>query len=1341
MLGLWASTVFGGEEGAPRPVASSAPLSAAMPAPLAAVMPAPLAAATRRVGPTLVRVASSFGISRPLAEIAFRAHVPIAPPDPEGAWERENRRVADTRPRRTGPSRDAALSPGKTPLSAEAVLSMPATSVEFEGISASNNTAIFGGGPPLPPDPNGDVGPNHYVQTVNTLVRVYQKDGTPLTPFFPISDLFASVGPPCAGTNDGDPIVLYDPLADRWLISQLCIETTAGREHQIVAISTTGDPTGTFFEYDFVLPNDKANDYPHFGVWPDAYYMTNNQFVGDTDVSAGGGAYAFDRAKMLAGDPSASFVYFDVGDIDPEVSGELPTDLDGIVVPPAGTPNLFVDMRATEFGDPADALRIFAFHVDFANPSASTFTALPDVPLAAFDPRDTGQRNSVAQPPPADSSEFLDSLAVQLMHRIAYRTLSGGAQSYVLNFVVNVSGTDPTGDPSAYQAGIRWVELRRNAGTGAVTVNQQGTYSTDPGNGATGRDIWMGSIAQDHDGDIALGFSASCPADPCAGTTTVGFPSIAYAGRLAGDTAGQLAQGEAILQAGGGSQTSGSNRWGDYTAMSVDPADECTFWYTNEYYPSSSGSSWHTRVGAFKFPSCTAEGKGTIHGTVSSCSGGAALAGVTITTPEGYVRTTSGSGGYSLSVAPGSYTLTAHRAGYADVDQPVTVAAGGNQTVDFCLTPVPVFVAAGSALTAEECPPGNGGVDPGEVVTLNLCLANTGVAGSGDVVGTLALSGGIDLSDSQDFGALPAGGAPVCRPFRTRAQGACGSTATAKLNLTNAGNAAGSVTFPILLGAENVPLSENFDGVTVPALPSGWTATNASGPAPLWVTTSTQKDTLPNAAFINDPAGVSDKRLTTPSFGVATGSTRLTFRQRIDIDEFFDGGVLEVSSPNIASGAFTDVTSPAVGGSFLAGGYGATLETGSGNPIEGRLAWTGNSFGWFTTIVDLGPNVAGQTIKLRWRLGTDSAVSKTGWWIDSIRLSDGATCCTVSGLLAAPMSVDDHSGPGVVSDGNGVFEKSETVIVAPAWKNVGGAALPLTGTASAFTGPGAGPYTIADSAASYGTIAPGATNDCFTATGNCYRLTLPNPASRPATHWDGTFQETPSTGPAKTWTLHVGDSFTDVPRSNPFYKKVETIFHNGITAGCSPTTYCPSDSVSRAQMAIFLARGLAGSGAAIPAGGTLNGKSYFCGSGGVSGFTDVSPTDSACKAIHFIGVQNVTLGCTPTAFCPNQTVSRDQMSAFLARSVLVPGGGASIPTSYGPDPVTGLSYSCATGAPNIHFVDVPATNPFCKSVHYLWARGMVAGCSANAFCPTGDVTRDAMAKFLANAFGLFLYPP
>lgn len=209
---------------------------------------------------------------------------------------------------------------------------------------------------------------------------------------------------------------------------------------------------------------------------------------------------------------------------------------------------------------------------------------------------------------------------------------------------------------------------------------------------------------------------------------------------------------------------------------------------------------------------------------------------------------------------------------------------------------------------------------------------------------------------------------------------------------------------------------------------------------------------------------------------------------------------------------------------------------------------------------------------------------------------------------------------------------------------------------------------------------------------------------------------------------------------NPFYAKIEALFHNGVTTGCTPTTYCPTQVVSRGQMAIFIAKVMAGGGANVPISGTASGKPYNCAAGGVSIFTDVTPTDQFCKHAHYLVVRNVTLGCSATQFCPAGGVNRDAMAGFLAKAIVAPGGGPAVPLSYS-DAGTGLSYSCDAASPNTHFTDVPTTDGFCKHVHFLWAKGIIGGCGGTSYCPGGDVTRDAMAKFLDNAFGLKLYGP
>ena len=361
-----------------------------------------------------------------------------------------------------------------------------------------------------------------------------------------------------------------------------------------------------------------------------------------------------------------------------------------------------------------------------------------------------------------------------------------------------------------------------------------------------------------------------------------------------------------------------------------------------------------------------------------------------------------------------------------------------------------------------------------------------------------------------------------------------------------------------------------------------------------------------------------------------------------------------------------------------------------------------------------------------------------GW---DIGYTNSETTLTIANLLPfSPMKVDAHSGTGTSSDTNGVLEPGERVVVEPNWQNVTESDIPSAGVASNFTGPGGATYTLPDTSTDYGTIPADTNRDCFTATGDCLQVQVSAPASRPATHWDTTFKETLTGGTTKTWTLHVGDSFVDVPRSQTFYSKIETLLHTGITGGCDATHYCPSDPVNRGQMAIFIAKGIAGGGANVPVSGSAGNppKPYNCVAGGASIFTDVAPTAIYCKHVHYIAAQNVTLGCSQTQFCPNTNVKRLDMAAFIAKAIVAPGGGAAVPISYGPDPVTGFSYNCNFGG-NTHFSDVGPANAFCKHVHYLWAKGIIGGCSPTTYCPNDQVTRDAMSKFLTNAFNLLLY--
>ncbi|HET9494116.1 MAG TPA: S-layer homology domain-containing protein [Chloroflexia bacterium] len=427
-------------------------------------------------------------------------------------------------------------------------LAIPTPIANFEGMFNH-----WGG---YPPDTSGDVGPNHFVQIVNVGFQIFSKTGTSLYGPATNNVLFAGFGGLCETTNRGDPVGVYDSMADRFVLSWFAFTSSSGPTSQCFAVSATPDPTGPWYRYEFAV-GSSFEDYPKVGVWPDAYYMTANTFGGP----GGGGNWAMERERMLRGDPTARMVTFRVSGF-----GLLPSDLDGNP-PPPGSPNYYMRRSGNNL------LQQYKFHVDWTNPALSTFTGPVNITVATYD---TG----VGDVPQPGTSATLDTLSDRLMYRLAYRNM-GTHEALLVNHTVD-SGGDI--------AGVRWYEIRDPNGN-PPTVFQQGTYAP-----ADGTDRWMGSIAMDHQGNIAVGFSAS--------STTV-YPSIRYAGRLATDPPGELSQGEETLIAGTGSQTGSVGRWGDYSQMNVDPVDDCTFWYTTEYIQVTGERTWRTRIGSFKFPGCS----------------------------------------------------------------------------------------------------------------------------------------------------------------------------------------------------------------------------------------------------------------------------------------------------------------------------------------------------------------------------------------------------------------------------------------------------------------------------------------------------------------------------------------------------------------------------------------------------------------------------------------------------------------------------------------------------------------------------------------------------------------
>jgi hypothetical protein len=870
------------------------------------------------------------------------------------------------------------------------VVPMPTPIVSFPGLSDEDNTAVHSLFI-MPADMNGDVGPNHYVQIVNSLIRVYDKNGAPLSDRLKISSVFQQLGTACATRDDGLPIVQYDTLADRWLISQTCVAFPPFR--QMIAISKTGDPLGGYFLYEFVMPNIRLNDFPKFGVWPDGYYMSTDEYLGSDYVGAG--AFAFDREKLLAGDPSASYVYFNLPvPVSPRRRGLLPSDLDGLRPPPPGAPNVFASYTATEYGDPQDALRLFDFHADFADPFSSTFTERSESPIAVadFDPTSPDGRADISQPPPG---EKLDSQSDRLNYRLAYRNF-GTHESLVVNQTVRSSPAN-----ADYNAGVRIYELRKS-GT-AYAVAEQATI----GNPNFSR--WIASTAQDHQGNLAVQYNFG---------NIDKKTSVLYTGKLATDPAGEF-RTEGSLIDGTGVQKAFGWRWGEYSGMNVDPVDDCTFWMTNAYYSAESEEfsdfGWLTRIGSFKFPECTPVESGSITGIVTNASNSQPVPGAVVSATQ-YSRTAAADGNYgSLRVLPGTYQVTASASGFLPRSVSVTVGNGDVLNRNFALTPIPVIENPTAQMSAESCEI-NGAPEPGERVTFDIALQNTGVLFAANLTAAVLPSASvIDPGPIQSYGFLPAGGPAVTRQFSfTIAPSVeCGSVVTINLELRDGGPVIGNIAIPIQTGVSRIALGENFDGVTAPTLPIGWTTTSSENHQ-LWRTSTARTQSVPNSLFSPAPHQMGINEAVTPEFAIQTSRAEIRFRHWYELETTFlrnrlyDGAVLEIK---IGNGDWQDIL--AAGGAFLTGGYDGTIDGCCQNPLAGRLGWSGKSgqnqaSEWITARAKLPASAAGQNVRLRFRVGTDIGTFREGQYIDDLAVTDGYFC-ECENASNAPFDFDgDH---------------------------------------------------------------------------------------------------------------------------------------------------------------------------------------------------------------------------------------------------------------------------------------------------------------------------------------------
>ncbi len=809
----------------------------------------------------------------------------------------------------------------------------PPPIANFAGMQFSAN------GSGWPPDTNGDVGPNHYIQTVNTSVAIYNKTSGALISAVTYNTFFTGpAGTPCDTSNDGDPVVLYDPLVDRWIVTDFAwFNFNTGPWYECIAVSQTGDPVSGGWYFYAMQANggnfpDYFNDYPKLGVWPDAYYMSANMFqpVGD---GFGVRLWALNKTPLLTGG-ALQEVHFDLC-MDGSCGSFLPSNLRG-TPPPNGSPNYFANLTGLSSFD------VYRFQADFANPALSTLTGPISVPIAPYNL----YSSAISQP---GTAQGLDSLSDRLMMQLQYRNM-GTHEALWATHTVDEGGL----------AVARWYEIRDPGGT--PTLFQQG--SLNPGDGIN---RWMASIAADQDGNAAIGYSVS--------NSSV-FPGIRYQGRLNGEIPGQMPQTERTLVNGAGSQTS-IDRWGDYSAMSVDPNDDCTFWYTQEYY-TATGTNWQTRIGSFKFPSC-GQPKGTITGKVVDSLTNAAVPNAPVTVSGGLLEAsitvqTNASGDYTADILPGTYSVTAGPLlpGYPNPNGVSNqVVTAGNTTVvpDIPLVGVPNLNYASTTINdTTGNGNGNGSPDPGESdVQFFIGLNNNGAAtGTGINAGLSTTTTGVTVAQNTSaYPDIPAGGsAPNTTAYviSLASDLDCGTIMQFNLAVTTA---QGSYNFPFTIQASipQPPQNAFFDDFENGV--NGWTT---GGTGNLWAQTTSQSYS-PTHSWTDSPAG---------NYGN-------------DVNSWLQSPVIDLSGKSgISVSAYARYA--------LESGYDYTYLEWSTN---GGTTWNavplasfnGLQDTWTQTVSPAAPLANQSNVRLRYRFTSDPAVVDDGFYVDDFAVTYTPIVC------------------------------------------------------------------------------------------------------------------------------------------------------------------------------------------------------------------------------------------------------------------------------------------------------------------------------------------------------------